>query len=565
MRQRRYISGGMAYVVSGAPAPGAIGVTILEPSTSTVTAGVPVYISGRTTVPASVVSVSFAGASGAAVVAGLFWSIVLVPTASGAGVVSAVATAVATAAGNGSIGSASTAKTAGAAVAFPAGISPAVWFDGRQQAYSDASGTLPVSTGRIRRINEASPLVGSWTTPSDAERPFREPDAIRTYLEDTAGGHCLTHPAVAGIPRNACTLVFSFVARDQAYAGPNTGLFREDSANVGIGAVSNALWVFNGTATVYTTLVLKAGFRNTVVVRYTATAIDVTLDADGTVTTQSFTGLTIPATALASGFRIGQAYLYGSVTQAMVFASALTDPQITALRLWTAAQAHSAAYPLDSDLITWVGDSITRSTGTTYSNCFASKTLADARAAGFAVEGCNVAVGGTGVTHLLDTASGSSNEDLFLRGSAFYNALRRRNIMVIALGTNDMANSNPTAYVLNGTAPPSYTGSGLYPAIDAAVAQGWRVLVITPGPRTDTMFVSQAAYNAARTVVCDSLVANAASHGYTVLDTRPIANYGGPTDSDNATYYSADKVHPIDAGHALVAPYALAAVLSLLA
>ena len=561
---RRYIAVVFPFLITGAPS-AIVGIsnTVLEPSTATVTVGVPLLISGRTTRAASAVSVSFAGASGSATIAGLNWSIVLIPVTSG----SQVCAVNVTDAINGTVGTGALTKTVGAAVTFPAGITPAVWFDGRQQAYSDSAGTLPISAGRLRRINEAAPLTDTWTTPSDAERPYREPEAVRMYLEDTAGGHELTRPAVGGIPRNACTLMFSFVARDQAFAGPQTGLFREDTQLAGIQCGSNLLWINNTSGILFSSLVLAAGFRNTVVVRYTATTVDVWLDANGTITTQSFTGLTIPSTALAGAWRIGLSgagYLYGSVSQAMAVASSLTNTQCTNLLAWAAAQAHASAYPLDADLITWVGDSITRSTGTTYGNCFASKTLASARAAGYAIEGCNVGVGGTGVTQLLDPASGSSNKDLFLRASAFYNALRRKNIMVIALGTNDLANGNPTAYVLNGTAPPSNTGSGLFPAIDAAVAQGWKVLVITPGPRTDTMGVTQAAYNAARTTVCDALVAGATAHGYAILDTRPITNYGGPTDSDNATYYSGDKVHPIDAGHALIAPYVYSAVAALL-
>ncbi len=450
---------------------------------------------------------------------------------------------------------------------FPGTVVPAVWLDASQQAYSDSAGTLPVSSGLIRRINEPSPLSASWLSPTDNERPLAEAGAVRFEIQGAAGGSELVRTGASSVSSAACTLVVSYVARDNAFAGPQVGLIRSDDGRVGVVISSNQVWVYyNGYTIWFSPLIVAHGKRNTIVVRYTATGINLLVNADGVTTTASLIA-SVTAATITADWRVavtGTGYLYGSIPQALAVARTVDDAERTALAAWAHAQPAGVAYPTDRPLIAFVGDSITRMTAADYGRGYPFLALASVRAAGYLAEVCDTAVGGTGITRILDP-TGSDNSTLLLRANAFYSASRTKNVMVIALGTNDLANNNPVAYILYGTAPPSYPLSGLYPAIDYAVAAGWLVVVVTPGPRTDSMAVLQATYNSRRTTVCDDLVANAAAHGYRVVDTRGITNFGGPSDSDNPTYYSPDKIHPVNAGHALLAPAVTAAVLAALA
>lgn len=524
-------------------------------------------IAGTITRPGTVVISGL----GAATVVGLTWSMLWTPESGDVG--SRALTATATDASNGTTSSASVTFTVDAALAFPAGVSPAVWHDGREQAWADAGATIEADApaGIVQRIDEAAPLVGSWTAPTAAERPFRDAASIRYETIGSAGGYQLTRPSVVGVAGNSCTLMVAFVARDNHFAGPVMGLFRDATARVGIRLASDTLWIYYGGANFFTNSATPAmriapGKLNVITVVYTPTSIDVQLDADGTVTTASLS-VSLPATAVSGAWIVGcdgASYLYGSVSHAFAVASQLTigGADQVAAKAWLKAQPVPDAYPLDRVLIAFVGDSITRMTSASYGKGYPFLSLASVRTAGYPAEVCDTAVGGTGVTGLL--APTSDNQSLFLRASAFYSAARLDNVMVIALGTNDMASANSVAYILHGTGAAS--GSGLYPAIDAAVAQGWKVVVVTPGPRTDTMGISQATHDAKRDAVCSDLVANAPAHGVlAVVDTRLIANYGAPTDSNNTTYYSADKVHPINAGHALLHPPVAAAIIAALA
>jgi len=47
-----------------------------------------------------------------------------------------------------------------------------------------------------------------------------------------------------------------------------------------------------------------------------------------------------------------------------------------------------------------------------------------------------------------------------------------------------------------------------------------------------------------------------------LADVAAVKGMGAAGDSDNTTYYSVDKVHPIAAGHALLEPVYKAAVAS---
>ena len=530
--------------------------------------GVGFLITGVLTRPGTV---AIAGL-GAATVTGLTWWLLWTPASGDIG--SRTLTAIATDASNGTTSTVSVTCTVAASAAYPTIATPAVWYDGRQQAWADAGATVQAiaPTDRVQRVDEPTPLTGSWTAPTTAERPLRDAAGLRFEALGTAGGYQLQRPDPGGIYRDACTLIVAFVARDNAFAGPLTGLLEETTQYTGIEIGSNVVTVRTASGVQSPgSLTVAQGKLNVIAVTYTPTGGTVKLDAGGVVTTATFTATAShTATGAWNIGRVGGQYEYCSMTQALVIPNALNSTDLDAAMAWVKAQPAPQAYPDDHALLTWVGDSITRSTGANYNNCFASLTLSAVRAAGYPAENCNVAVGGSGVNQLLDPTTGAApnGANKYRRAKAFYSATRLKNVMIFALGTNNLAGDNAVSYVLNGVGFPNGAsntdGSGLYPAIDDAVAQGWRVVVVCPGPRTDNASF-QATYDARRTQVCDDLVANGPSHGAIVVDTRNVVNFGGPTDSNNPAYYSSDKIHPVDAGHALVAPAIYAAVLAAIA
>lgn len=446
---------------------------------------------------------------------------------------------------------------------FPRTVTPAVWFDGNQQAFSDSAGTLPVSSGLIRRINEPASTGGNWTTPTDAERPFRDSNGVRFECIGSAGGYQMTRASAGGINASNCSLCFSWVARDSSFAGPLMGAFRSDDLNVGIRISSNNIWVYyNAGTNWFTTLTVAPGLRNTILVNYTPTGITVTLNAGGVITTQSLV-VAVTSTVLGAALRIGLdgvGYMYGSVVQAFLAPAAMSAGETLGAMTWTHAQLGSTPYPDDRALIAFVGDSITRMTACPYGFGYPFLALASVRTSGKPSEACDVAVGGTGVTGLLQPIS--DNQSLVLRANAFYSSTRVKNVMVFLLGTNDLANGNSVAYLLNGTG--AAAGSGLYPACDYVRARGWKVVIATIGPRSDAMGVSQVTYNTNRAAANTDIAANWPSHADAFWDTRGITNFGADGDSDNPTFYSADKIHPTQAGHALLGPTAASTILALL-
>jgi hypothetical protein len=464
---------------------------------------------------------------------------------------------------------------------FPGTVTPAAWFDGNQQAYSDLAGLVPVSSGRIRRINEGSPMLGAWTAPTDNERPIRDSNSVRFECVGPAGGYRLTRPDPGGVYRDACTIVLAYVARDEHFAGPLMGGLQDSTQYAGFRNGSNQVFVNTSEGLYATGLLVAPGKLNVMSVTYTPSTVTVTLDADGVVTTAS--RATSPTHTLLGSWNLGldgSTYLYGSVSQGVIVASALSTTDRDAVIAYAKAQPVPPAYPDDRVKIDWVGDSIPRATGATYGFAYPFLCLQAVRDAGYPAENCNVAVGGTGVNKLLDPINGAlppNANNLYLRAKAFYSPTRIKNVLVLALGTNNLAGDNSVSFILNGTGTPNdaggttpFPGSGLYPDIDDAIATGYdTVIVIVPGPRSDNPSF-QATYNSRRAQVCNDLVANAASHGapgrpVIVVDTRSIANFGADGDSDNTTYYNTDKIHPTTAGHALVAPAVTAAILAGLA
>lgn len=447
---------------------------------------------------------------------------------------------------------------------FPASVAPRVWLNGNEQAFSDLAGTVPVGGGLIRRLNEPAAQGGAWISTSDPERPVRDSNAIRLELIGAAGGYEMTRPDVGGIPSNACTLVVSYVARDNALGGPVMGLLRADSLNAGVRVGGQNLWVYyGGGSNWFSSVKVQQAARNTAVIRYTPTGIDMKANIGGLISTDSI-GVALGSAPIAGPWRIGldgTAYLYGSVPQCIVVPRAVTDVERDALLAWAHGQPADAAYPDSRILIGGVGDSITRGTATSYGSVYLMLALANIRATKPLSEACNCAIGGTGVTGLL--AAGST----YTTARQFYSPTRTKNILVWLIGTNDIANGNSVAYTLYGTG--GGPNDGLYRAMLDAKSRGWKNVLVTIGPRSDTpanggtMAVSQSVYNANRAAMNNDMAINWPLYAAAFADTR-VPNVGIDGDSDNPALYSADRIHPIAAGHANLEPPVRAAILSLM-
>jgi len=135
----------------------------------------------------------------------------------------------------------------------------------------------------------------------------------------------------------------------------------------------------------------------------------------------------------------------------------------------------------------------------------------------------------------------------------WYSANRAKSILVVAAGSNDLAGGNNLSDLLD----------RYYGLLDSARATGWKTVACTVLPRSDAeLALGLAGFEAERTAFNADIVAHWASHADALADVAAVKGMGAAGDSDNTTYYSVDKVHPIAAGHALLEPVYKAAVAS---
>jgi hypothetical protein len=443
---------------------------------------------------------------------------------------------------------------------FPVSVVPALWLDGERQAFSDAGGTVPINSGQFRRIAEPPVPGGRWTSPSDNERPSKDTGSVRMETIGPAGGQSLFRDPAVGISKDACTLIVSYVARDNAFAGVNMGLLYSTDTKVGLRIGSNAVSAYYGGANWVPGLTVTPGARNTIGIRYTPSGMSMRVNAGGVISNASLS-TAITASSVAGAWyagQVGAGYLYGSIAQAIGVGRALTDAEFDAAMTYAHARPAPDAYPNDRALIAYVGDSIARMTACEYGLGYPFLALNNIRATKPLTENCDCAIGGAGVSGMLTP---SVNNQFYLAKS-FYSAARVKNIMVLALGSNDLANGNGAAFTVRGSAPPSVPGSGLFPMCDAARAQGWKVVLLTIGPRQAN--ITQATFNADRLAANTIILSEGLQHADAVVNTTNIVNFGFDNDYFNGTYYSGDLIHPIAPGHALVEPVLTPALLSLL-
>jgi lysophospholipase L1-like esterase len=420
---------------------------------------------------------------------------------------------------------------------FPSTVVPAVWLDGSLQAYSDAAGTLPVSAGLIRRINEAS--AATWLSENDPQRPSRDVGVRCDFLAGAGFGQML-RGASTSINNNNWTMVLQFVVRD-GFGGQNMGFCATSATLLGLAVGAGVLGcAINNSISYFPVLSVPRAQKCTAVVRGTASGATDSLLSGGVTQTDSIAATVTGGTTGTNGWHLapagfgGMNGLYGSVNQFLVVNRAVTDGEAAQLLAWGDSLACTAGYPLTSPLIGVCGDSIARNgVGLTPQAGWCWIMLQTLRGGvSPSAEECNVAIVGSGVGPAMYSAL-----------TPFYSASRTKNVVFLASGTNDLANGNGAAA----------TTTAYFAACDTLRAQGWKVIACTILPRSDVMVVSQVTYNTARATMNASIVAGN-SHYDGLADVASVTGMGADGDSNNATNYQGDNVHPTAVGHGLIEP-----------
>lgn len=137
----------------------------------------------------------------------------------------------------------------------------------------------------------------------------------------------------------------------------------------------------------------------------------------------------------------------------------------------------------------------------------------------------NLAVPSTGINDLISAAA---TTDTYLPSAPY------RGILTVLIGVNDFV-------LLNMSTSTFLTNLASY--CDARRAAGWFVVLCTLLPDTEATAVSNG-YEAKRTTANASIVTWAGTHCDKVCDLAANSTMGGPTSSDDTTYYLSDKVHP---------------------
>ncbi len=438
----------------------------------------------------------------------------------------------------------------------------ALWLDGNSPTYSDLDEnalSFPPD-GRVRTAPETPPLTGVWqAAPSPSgpdgtslQRPMRTEGSFGFRPIDSATGYTLRDSA-GTIHTDNSTLAISYKPL-QGQSGPAQG-----GINAQIGSSAQVLGIyfvgssvglhFNHTTTALKRL-LPTGAHVSIVVRFTATGANVQYDINGIRTSES-----LPATVAsetASKFIVGydstyNSSLYGYVSQVVGIDRAVSDVEENRLMNWLTEQPIPEAFPVTDSLVSIVGDSIANGDQCPGWQTWAYSMLSDLSNTYPDLQLLNAARNGSGVP----TTRGSDYSDYVL---PWYSASRPKNILIVAVGTNDLAVGNNLTDIM----------TRFYALLDAARTKGYKVAVSTILPRSDATALANN-FEAARTTFNADLLANWASHADALANIAGISGMGAAGDSNNTTYYSPDKVHPIAAGHALMEPVYRAAVAGLLA
>lgn len=427
---------------------------------------------------------------------------------------------------------------------FPSSLTPIAWFDARQKAFSDTAGATPaVIGGPVGRLLEPSPLSSYWTA---TDFPTRDTaTTVRFNYFGTAIPN-MTQPGVPALNNNNCAFAVTFRARDGG-PGPSEGLLVCTTPGVGLG-----LYAGGGTLSVtyagtnWSPVVphFSAGDRVTFVASFTSTGISAWVVINGATSTDS-TVTAIASAAANTPLVVGDANgarqgIDGSVSQALAFASSLASSDGLALAAWLDAQSVPTAFPTTAPLVAVCGDSIARNIpGAVINHAWCWLALGNMRAGSFpSLEMVNAAASGAGSAGVINNAL------------PYYSSSRYRNVMPIAVGTNDLATGSTGSATLT-------TILGQY---DSALALGWLPIIATVLDRTGALSVSQATFNAERATLNAGILAS----GRSVIDMTGTAGVSAVGASTGANFVG-DGVHPNDAGHALMEPIYRAAILARLA
>jgi hypothetical protein len=483
--------------------------------------------------------------------------------------------------GTGTDGVAGTGADSGAAGAANAGaggtgddtqLSPAdvpdlaFWFDGTAQSFSDLDANFPTppDSGLVRAIPEALPLTGVWTAPSPDQRPIRALGALNFRPVTPAGsttttGYTLTDTA-GTIQTDNSTLAISFCPlNSNTGQGGLTAQIGTSSQTTGIFFSGQSVGLyFNHGPVVPLTRKFERGTHVTMIVRFTATNIDVQYEVNGFRSSESISLTTTPiAHESASKFTLGydpgsNSDLYGFVSQVVGVNRAISDSEESGLMSWLTAQPIPPAFPVTEPLVAIIGDSIANGDQVPGPQTWAFTMLGDLANTYPDVQLLNDAINGGGIPMVKNSIY---SEDIL----PWYSASRAKNVLIVAAGTNDLVS------VAGGGAFVSDVLDSYYGLLASAQATGWKTVACTVLPRSDfTTPAAQSNFDNARAAFNADVVANYANYADALADVAAISGMGAAGDSTNVTYYSVDKIHPNGAGHALLEPVYRAAVASLL-
>ena len=422
----------------------------------------------------------------------------------------------------------------------PLPVTPLWWVDGRSAMYSDTSGAVLAApfAGRVRRVNFGLPAIGNAQAPSDQLRPYRE----NTDTNHQVGaGHYLNAVASADCSQASVTVAFGGTVRDKPEGSPQCLVcngFRLKimtfSANIPSINYSDTggFWQPNPA------LQLPLGVPFTVVFRLTATSIKATLVVDG-VRTDYSTNVAVAALNLPAanwfigwdGTTAGDQRLHGTCGQALVIPQALSDRANDDLVNWLSGLPQQQRYcPPEVPLIVVAGDSIARGGALLYgvplSQTWAMIAQQNIEATQ-PVNLVNVSVSGIGIAQMRDSV-------FPITGGLFYNAARARNVLIMPIGTNDIATSGHTGAV---------TLADYYAFARNVIAEGWEPVACTILNRNAGGF-----FNVEQPIFNTALRAGWAANGFVALaDVQAIPQLANPLD---LTYFS-DGIHLTVTGQAI--------------
>ena len=196
-------------------------------------------------------------------------------------------------------------------------------------------------------------------------------------------------------------------------------------------------------------------------------------------------------------------------------------------------------------LVAFDGDSITRGLGTSLNHSFPFQVVEQLEQLGYGrCLRVNLGVDAQTIANMSTDAAATD---------AFYNGSLRRNVIVVFAGTNDL--------YFGATATDTYNALVSY--CQARQTTGWEVVVVTMLPRSSAG--TPAGFETARGTVNGNIRSNWRTFADAIADIAADGRIGDSGDELDTTYYNADKVHLVDAGHDVVTEHVRNAIMTLIA